>query len=162
MTTQTLDQPLAFALPQDGDAQRYLGPAEVTQVVGSDVTVLLTDGRETHAHLALAFPFQPTVEDELLVIGEADAWYVIGVLRSAGTAIRPRSGWPARSWPRPSPPWRLAAVCAASPRVVSAPSSPLYRSRVCRLAMDFVRWPVDTRRRRQRYGLWFGIEIQRR
>lgn len=61
----------------------YLGPAEVVRVAPGRVQIDLPDD-QPWAQLALAFPYQPAVGDSLLVVGQDEAWYVIGVLRGAG------------------------------------------------------------------------------
>ena len=65
--------------------RNYLGPAEVIEVAGAEITVRIGPDREVPAALALAYPYQPAVGDLLLVIGEDDH-YVIGVLHGRGTA----------------------------------------------------------------------------
>ncbi|APR84294.1 Hypothetical protein A7982_09643 [Minicystis rosea] len=68
-------------------ARDYLGPAEVTAVRATDVDVRLPSGAEVSATLALAFAYEPNVDDVLLVIGNAEGHYVIGVLRGTGRAV---------------------------------------------------------------------------
>lgn len=63
-----------------------LGPAEVIEVNASEVKVELPDGSIVRAALALAFPYEPSVGDTLLVIGKGDDHYSIGVLRGTGKA----------------------------------------------------------------------------
>lgn len=68
-------------------------PAEVMAVDDRHVDVLLPDGVSGRARLALAVPYVPTVGDQVLVIQEDDARYVIGVLERAGDLrIRVPSG----------------------------------------------------------------------
>ncbi len=64
----------------------YLGPARVTEVAGSQLTVELPGGEPVPARMALAFPYQPARGDTLLVIGRGEACYVIGVLEGTGEA----------------------------------------------------------------------------
>jgi hypothetical protein len=68
----------------------YLGPARVHAMEGGTPVVTIA-GREVRARLALAFPYEPSEGDELLVISRGDgtpsaprAAYVIGVLESKG------------------------------------------------------------------------------
>ncbi len=74
----------------DGAADRasapypYLGPAAVLGVEGARVRVRLPTSEETHATMALAFPYAPAEGDSLLVIGRGDSHYVIGVLSGQG------------------------------------------------------------------------------
>jgi hypothetical protein len=65
-------------------AREYLGPAEVVEVLPHAIEVRLESGALARARLALAFPYEPAVGDELLVIGNGDRHYVIGVLQSGG------------------------------------------------------------------------------
>lgn len=69
-----------------GDKDFYLGPAEVTASQGGGVTVRLPRGTVVEARPALAFPYEPQVRDEVLVIGTAEGHYVIGVLHGTGKA----------------------------------------------------------------------------
>jgi hypothetical protein len=46
--------------------------------------VVLDDGTVVHATLALSYPYRPRVGDSLLVIGDAHAFWVIGVLEGRG------------------------------------------------------------------------------
>lgn len=71
--------------PGAARVEDYLGPAEVVSVEVPFVEVEIP-GRPgpARAELALAFPYVPRRGDTLLVIGKADAHYVIGVLRGTG------------------------------------------------------------------------------
>lgn len=60
-----------------------LGPAIVLEVNGARVKVLF-EGNEVEAVNALAFPFGPKQGDHLLVIGQEEGFYVIGVLHAQG------------------------------------------------------------------------------
>src|SRR5262249_8664048 len=60
------------------------GPAEVVEALPHEIEVRLTSGGLARARLALAFPYEPAVGDEVLVIGNAEGHYVIGVLRGSG------------------------------------------------------------------------------
>jgi hypothetical protein len=62
----------------------YLGPARVTQVTERRVRLRLQD-QELWATVALAFPYELALEDRVLVIGQDDQWYVIGLLEGRGT-----------------------------------------------------------------------------
>jgi hypothetical protein len=67
--------------------QPFLGPAEVTEILGPlEVSVRLPDGSIARARLALAFAYEPRPSDVLLVIGNPDGHYVIGVLQGTGKA----------------------------------------------------------------------------
>jgi Protein of unknown function (DUF3540) len=65
------------------DATNFLGPARVARVVGTTPMVVV-DGAEVRAEMALAYPYQPVEGDELLVIGKDDRYYVIGLLKATG------------------------------------------------------------------------------
>lgn len=75
---------LLAAIGVSASASRYLGPAQLTAARGDVLELALPDGRTAVGRSALAFPYAPAVGDELLVIGEAAAFYVIGVLRGSG------------------------------------------------------------------------------
>jgi hypothetical protein len=62
----------------------YLGPAEVTEVAPTAVTVVVPGSAPARAELAFALPYAPVVGDLLLVIAKGGAVYAIGVLRGAG------------------------------------------------------------------------------
>lgn len=64
---------------------RYLGPAVVTGVGAGQLEAQLPSGERVHPKLALAFPFTPTLDDSLLVIGQGERYFVIGVIESTGT-----------------------------------------------------------------------------
>jgi hypothetical protein len=61
----------------------HLGPARVLQTAGNRIQIELPD-EIAWAVSALAFPYQPAVGDDVLTIGQAGSWYVIGVLRGTG------------------------------------------------------------------------------
>jgi hypothetical protein len=65
-------------------ARDHLGPAEVVAVRPLEIEVRLSSGAEVPARLALAFPYEPAVGDEVLVIGNEGGHYVIGVLHGQG------------------------------------------------------------------------------
>jgi hypothetical protein len=60
-----------------------LGPARVVSADGNRVRISMGD-REEWAAMALAFPYRPEPGDSVLVAGQDEAWYVIGVLRGRG------------------------------------------------------------------------------
>lgn len=78
---------LINALAPPTSAERYLGPAEVLSVGASNVEVRLENGRVTTAELALATPYEPAVSDRLLVIGEGERSWVIGVILAHGKTV---------------------------------------------------------------------------
>ncbi|MBW2534194.1 MAG: DUF3540 domain-containing protein [Deltaproteobacteria bacterium] len=63
---------------------RYLGTATVIRSGPAALEVRLPTGEIVHPKLALAFPFVPAPDDSLLVIGQDDRYYVIGVISSRG------------------------------------------------------------------------------
>jgi hypothetical protein len=75
----------AIASPSTGE--RHLGPAEVVGVGACNLEVRLESGRVVTADLALAMPYQPNVADRVLVIGEGDRSWVIGVLSGSGRTV---------------------------------------------------------------------------
>jgi hypothetical protein len=69
------------------DLTRYLGPARVIRLVDGALMVALEDTTDVtvmRATMALAFPYHPVVGDKLLVIGDAHAFFAIGVLDGRG------------------------------------------------------------------------------
>ena len=70
----------------------FLGPGHVTAVRGAEVTVKIDDEATVSAWVALAFPYQPVVDDILLVIGRGDTHYVIGVLHGRGNVVLTAQG----------------------------------------------------------------------
>lgn len=77
---------LSFAAKLDRDALggRFLGPATVSLCGAACLEVRLPTGETVSPKLALAFPFTPAKGDSLLVIGQDDQYYVIGVITSTG------------------------------------------------------------------------------
>ena len=72
---------------QTQSLDRYLGAARVVRDAGDTLLVALKEAADhplVHAAPALAFPYRPVIGDQLLVIGDAHAFYVIGVLAGRG------------------------------------------------------------------------------
>jgi hypothetical protein len=65
------------------EATTYLGPARVLAAAGTRAKLELPD-EHVWAMVALGSPYQPTVDDIVLAIGQQGAWYVIGVLKGSG------------------------------------------------------------------------------
>ena len=63
---------------------RYLGPATVVRVGPATLEARVPTGEIVQPKLALAYPFTPAEGDVLLVIGQDDRHYVIGVIESRG------------------------------------------------------------------------------
>jgi Protein of unknown function (DUF3540). len=62
----------------------YCGPATVLEA-GPSALKLLLPGQEARAELALAYPYQPQVNDLVLALGSPDGdMYVVGVLQGKG------------------------------------------------------------------------------
>jgi hypothetical protein len=68
------------------DTTDYLGAGLVLDVTLARVRVRLEDGCERDATMALAFPYQPTLGDELLVLGKGERFFVVGLLSGQGRA----------------------------------------------------------------------------
>jgi hypothetical protein len=68
----------------EGDSRR-LGPARVVSATAASLRVELPSGQQVAATMALAFPFEPVEGDTLLVIGQDERHYVIGVIASQGS-----------------------------------------------------------------------------
>ncbi len=84
MTVTPLFREASPSLPGDGLS---LGPGTVVAVSPAGLTVELPGRGQVKARLAVAFPYEPRVGDDVLVIGRADgAHWVIGVERSTGPA----------------------------------------------------------------------------
>jgi hypothetical protein len=72
------------------EIHRYLGAARVVQAAGTSLVVALeevdapTGSIVVRAMLALAFPYRPVAGDQLLIVGDARAFYAIGVLEGRG------------------------------------------------------------------------------
>jgi len=65
-----------------GEAE--LGSGRVVRVGARQTLLDLADGRRVSARLALAFTYVPQEGDELLVIGQEERFFVIGVLYGQG------------------------------------------------------------------------------
>jgi hypothetical protein len=74
--------------PTGTPAPAYLGPATVVRAGGRTVVVGLANapGAEVRAQLAFTFPYEPQVGDSLLVMGQDDGFYAVGVLGGSGKA----------------------------------------------------------------------------
>jgi hypothetical protein len=75
---------LRETLPVHDKQQRYLGPATVVSLREDRVEVQLEDDVSVLARWALGYTYHPCVDDVLLVIGQEDAFYVIGILQGNG------------------------------------------------------------------------------
>lgn len=69
------------------DAAEYLGPARVIALSPGGVTVELPDGRTAPVELAFTLPYEPAMDDVLLVIGRGERSYAIGVLHGTGRTV---------------------------------------------------------------------------
>jgi hypothetical protein len=69
------------------DTPLYLGPASVVQSGASEVEVELPRGNRERARLALAYAYEPCVGDEVLVIGNADGHWIIGIIHGKGPSV---------------------------------------------------------------------------
>lgn len=63
---------------------RFLGPATVTVAAAGELEARLPDGQLVRPRMAIAFPFEPAVGDDLLLIGQEGRYFVIGVVASSG------------------------------------------------------------------------------
>lgn len=78
--------------PTSPSCGHRLGPATVVGVVGAGLRVQRDDGSHGLAQLAVAFPYQPSLGDIVLVICEGERTYVIGVLHQRGGTTLEFSG----------------------------------------------------------------------
>lgn len=69
-----------------GENGLYLGPAKVLRVEAGAVYVECPDAY-ARAVSALGFPYEPLPGDLVLVIGQSNAWFIIGVLSGTGKTI---------------------------------------------------------------------------
>jgi hypothetical protein len=65
-------------------AGRYLGPATVVQANANGVRCSLPSGALVEPRLALAYPITPAEGDTLLLIGQDERYFVIGVVATKG------------------------------------------------------------------------------
>lgn len=75
---------LAFLKTQTEGADRHLGPAEVVGVAPDGVDVRLESGATARAVVALAVGYEAALGDVVLVIGDRERAWIIGVLSSRG------------------------------------------------------------------------------
>lgn len=83
---------VAVLRSERAEARNYLGPAEVVSVSADAVEVRIPRSGAARARLALAFTYEPQPGDEVLVIGNEEGHYVIGVLRGTGRTALAFSG----------------------------------------------------------------------
>lgn len=76
----------------DSAEELSLGPGQVLEVAPTGLTIALPGRGSVRAKLAVAFPYAPSVGDDVLVIGKAGAYWVIGVERSTAPACLSVSG----------------------------------------------------------------------
>ena len=107
-------------------AAEYLGPASVIRLEGATPICEVPEVGEVRAELALAFPYEPTLGDELLVIGKRDRYWVIGVLRARGEVSLRFMGC-ALYGPASQQQPRASVCCCVSASICSRASS--WRSR---------------------------------
>ena len=74
-------------IEETADKGLYLGPAAVAAVHPAEIEVDLPKGGKVHARLALAYAYEPAPGDEVLVIGNAEGHWIIGVVRGKGPAV---------------------------------------------------------------------------
>jgi len=63
--------------------ENFLGPARVERIEGNRVLLVLHD-QQVWAASAIGYPYQFQPDDEVLVIGQREDWYIIGVLAGHG------------------------------------------------------------------------------
>jgi hypothetical protein len=76
--------PAVTPSPVPGGSGTWLSPARVIGVEVERLLVELPDGRRLSARMALAFPYEPALGDELLLLGDDRSAYVTGVLSGRG------------------------------------------------------------------------------
>lgn len=65
----------------------FLGPAKVVRAAPGHLEISLPRGVEVSARLALAYAYEPAPGDEVLVIGNHEGHWIIGVVRGTGPAV---------------------------------------------------------------------------
>ena len=65
----------------------YLGPASVVEARATEVEIELPHGNRQRSRLALAYAYEPCVGDEVLAIGNADGFWIIGIIHGKGPAV---------------------------------------------------------------------------
>ena len=80
--TSTIKTPVAIAY----GPSTYLGPARIVHIESDRVQLAFPD-QHVRALLAIAFPYQPAVDDIVLAVGQDESWYVIGVLKANGDTV---------------------------------------------------------------------------
>jgi hypothetical protein len=83
MIRQATTTSLGLAPTDTGiDRDDYLGPARVTCRVANHITVALegADGKQVSVEPAFTFPYEAAVDDQLLVLGQGERYYAVGVL----------------------------------------------------------------------------------
>jgi hypothetical protein len=73
------------AFARAGQTGTWLRPAAVVAVAADSLTVDAGDRGTVTARMAMPIPYAAAIGDELLVLGEGEHAYVVGVLRGAGT-----------------------------------------------------------------------------
>ena len=63
--------------------ENFLGPAKVERVDGNRVLLVLHE-EQAWAVSAIGYPYQFQANDEVLVIGQREDWYIIGILTGHG------------------------------------------------------------------------------
>lgn len=83
LATATVERP-----DDDGEHVRVLRIVATPEAAPTDTSAQGgLAGESLTARLALAVPYQPASGDEVLLVGEDDRWFVIGVLRFADRAV---------------------------------------------------------------------------
>ncbi len=72
---------------ESADKGLYLGPATVATVLPTEIEVNLPRGGKVHARLALAYTYEPVPGDEVLVIGNEEGHWIIGVVFGRGPSV---------------------------------------------------------------------------
>jgi Protein of unknown function (DUF3540) len=76
-----------WPIEQPANPDLYLGPAEVVRARPTEVEVALPRGGHVQARLALAYAYEPLPGDDVLVIGNEEGHWIIGVLRGKGPSV---------------------------------------------------------------------------
>lgn len=64
-----------------------LGPAEIVSARSPEIEARLPQGQVVRVRVAVAYAYDPRPGDQVLVIGNSEGHYVIGVLSASGPAV---------------------------------------------------------------------------
>jgi hypothetical protein len=69
----------------------YIGPARVIEIEAERIRVRIQE-RGVWASMAMGLEYEPEVGDQLLVLGQEEAYYIVGILHGTGTLTLSSAG----------------------------------------------------------------------